>query len=96
MVISRSLSLFFFVVVVVPLSQSLFSAFSFCIDFWCSILFADSRVVTSLASDVCPLVAGFDVGACCRLPDGRDSSCPLVGRAYFYLSGGWGFVFGCD
>ena len=39
-----------------------------------------------------PLVAEVGTGACCRLPDGRK--CALVGGAYSYPSGGWGFVSG--
>ena len=64
--------------------------------FLCSLLFAGSRVVASLASGVCPLwlklvhglVAGFLVEV--------TGACPLEGGTDSYLSGWWGFVSGCD
>ena len=39
-----------------------------------------------------PLVAEVGTGAFCRLPDGSDFACPLVGGAG--PSGGLGFVSG--
>ena len=51
-----------------------------CIDFWCGLLFADNRVVAYLAY----YVAETGMGACSRLPGGRDwslTTIPLVGGA---------------
>ena len=47
-------------------------------------LFKNNRVIASLISGVCPLVAEVGMGACCRLPD----ACPLVGGADSNPSGG--------
>ena len=58
-----------------------FIAFSFCLALCiCGLLSADCRVVTSLASGVCPLVDEVGTGACGGLPDVRD---------WCLLTGGW-------
>ena len=60
----------------------------------CVDLFIDNRVVTSLTSDVCLLVAEVGTGACCRLPDESDWCLTTSGGADSYPSGGLGFVSG--
>ena len=74
--------------------MSYLSAFSFCIDFCCGLLFGDSSVLASFASDVSPslwlkLVQGFAAGFLM----GGTGACQLVGVADSYPSGGCGFVF---
>ena len=56
--------------------------------------FTDNRVVASLPSGVCPLVAEVGKGLAVGFLMGGADACPLVGGADSCPSGGWGFVSG--
>ena len=70
----------------VPSSGTYFAAVSFCLNFSvCGLFFAGCRVVISLASGVCPLVAEVGLETCAGFLLGGTSACQSTS--------GWSWVF---
>ena len=79
----------------VPLPGTYFSANSFCLTFYvCGLLSSAYRIITPLASDVCPLVGEVDPGVCAGLLVEGTSACHWWVGAGFCPSGAQGPVKG--
>ena len=73
----------------VPLSELCVLCLFIFSDFWCALHFAENKSCSlSYLWYLPPFVAEFGMGACCRLPAGRDWCLP-TGRWGWFLSLWW-------